>query len=941
MKALVVVSDNSIREEVSDFFSSRRHKSLSCGVCDEATRALEQYDFQYVIIDLTLEDDPIELCRRARVAQSDAYILVVPEEDTPAQLRTAFEAGADDYIARPLTVSALQLRLVVGERSLAIRRKSKQVEGHSSMLDRRYRTLVQHMNEGIFQVDQEGRIELVNTRMSSLTGYKVEELVGQIADDLLIEQEFRQRLPGQTLLAPEIGSEEHTLPLITKDGDRAWVKLIAVPLRLPDGALGALGIVQDISEQRNAEEDLRHKEEYFRALLESSTDLISIIDIEGQILYQSPSSLRTLGAPPELMLGQPLADFVHPEDRELLYKAIDQVLTDQGLTASAQARFRNQDGDWRYLDCQCKNLVENPVLGGIIVTSRDITERRKVEAALKRERAFFQQLFRNSPAGIVILDNQDRVVDANSSFVDLFQFEVSELAGQPLSDLIVPDDLKQEATELTDLVLEHQTVDRESERLRKDGTKVDVAILGYPIELAERKIGAYGIYSDITERKSFERKLFHEAFHDSLTGLPNRTLLTERLERSVRRAKRRRDYQFALLFIDLDRFKVINDSLGHAAGDELLIEMARRLENCLRPGDTVARLGGDEFNIILEDIQEVADATRIADRILNSLSRPFSVADQEVVSSGSIGIAFSFSGYDSGEDLMRDADIAMYRAKSRGKARYEIFDADMHKSAVERLNIENELRKAIANDELELFFQPIVSLTRSQTVGFEALVRWQHPEKGLLPPGDWLPICEETGLMSAVGRWVARRACLQIQAWQQEFPESDGVALSINLAPNEISHPDFLHELNEILEESQAHPASLTLEITEDAIADSENLQDVLWHLKKMGFRLSLDDFGTGPSSLSSLHRYPIDHLKIHRSFIQEMSPGGENLEIVRAIAALGESLGINVIAVGIEDEDRLEEIRSMGIALAQGFYFSAPLSADEATESLRQSLEN
>ncbi len=940
MKALVVVSDNSIREEVSDFFSSRRHKSLTCDDCEEAARALDQYSFQFVVVDLMVPDDAIELCRRARQTQNDSYILVLPEEDTPAQLRTAFEAGADDFLARPLTISALQLRLVVGERSLAIRRKSKQVDDRSTMLDRRYRTLVQHMNEGLFQVDGQGRIELVNTRMSSLTGYTVEELVGQVADDLLVEEEFRQRLPGQTLLGPDIGSEEHTLPLVTKDGERAWVKLIAVPLSLEDGTPGALGIVQDISEQRNAEEDLRHKEEYFRALLESSTDLISIIGLQGQILYQSPSSLRTLGAPPELMLGQPLGDFVHPEDRDLLSEAIDQVLAAEGQTASAQVRFRSQEGDWRYLDCQCKNLVENPVLGGIIVTSRDITERRKVEAALKRERAFFQQLFRNSPAGIVILDNQDRVVDANSSFVDLFQFEVEELAGKPLTQLIVPDELKQEASELTDLVLEHQTVDRETERKRKDGTKVDVAILGYPIELAERKIGAYGIYSDITERKSFERKLFHEAFHDNLTGLPNRTLLTERLDRSVRRAKRRRDYQFALLFIDLDRFKVINDSLGHAAGDQLLIEMARRLEGCLRPGDTVARLGGDEFNIILEDIQEVADATRIADRVLESLSRPFSVADQEVVSSGSIGIAFSFSGYDSGEDLMRDADIAMYRAKSRGKARYEIFDADMHRSAVERLTVENELRKAISNDQLELYFQPIVSLARSKTVGFEALVRWNHPQKGLLPPGDWLPICEETGLMSAVGRWVLRRACLQLQAWQDRFPEADGIALSINLAPKEISHPDFLHELNQILKESGAHPASLTFEITEDAIASTENLQDVLWHLRKMGFRLSIDDFGTGPSSLSSLHRYPIDNLKIHRSFIQQMSPGGQNLEIVRAIAALGESLGINVIAVGVEDQDRLDEIRSMGVSLAQGFYFSAPMSADEASSSLAESLD-
>ena len=937
MKALVVVSDSVIREEVNDFFAKRHHAALTFGSCGEAAAALDRYRFQFVVVDLTAPEDPVDLVRRARTTQGgDAYILVIPQEDTPTHLRTAFEAGADDYLARPLSVSALQLRLVVGERSLAIRRKSKQGEDHSKSLDRRYRTLIQSMSEGLFQVDEDGRIELVNTRMSSLTGYTVEELVGSLADELLIEQEFRERLPGQTLLGPGVGSEEYTLPLLTKDGERAWVKLVGVPLNLPEGTTGALGLVQDISGQRNAEEDLRHKEEYFRALLESSTDLISIVGLDGQVLYQSPSSDRMLQIPPELMLGQSLLDFIHPEDRDLFSDALEQSLADDGKTASAQVRFREQSGEWRYLDCQCRNLVDNPVLGGIIVTSRDITERRRVEAALKRERAFFQQLFRNSPAGIVILDNQDRVVDANRSFVDLFQFEVDELAGKPLNTFIVPKELKNETAELADLVLEDQSVDRETQRKRKDGSQVEVAILEYPIELAERKIGAYGIYSDITERKTFERKLFHEAFHDALTGLPNRTLLAERLERSVRRARRRRDYQFALLFIDLDRFKVINDSLGHAAGDELLIEMARRLEGCLRPGDTVARLGGDEFNIILEDIQEVADATRIADRILESLSRPFVVADQEVVSSGSIGIAFSFSGYDSGEDLMRDADIAMYRAKNRGKARYEIFDADMHKSAVERLTLENEVRRALAEDELVLYFQPIVSLTRPRDLGFEALVRWNHPQRGLLAPAEWLPICEETGLMLSVGRWVLRHVCAQLQTWQKSFPEAEAVAISVNLTPKEISHPDFLDDLDKILKETKIHPASITFEITEDVISDSDTLRDVLWHLRNQGFRLTIDDFGTGHSSLSSLHRYPIDTLKIDRSFIQQVGTGSQDLEIVRAIAALGESLGINVIAVGIEDEDRLEEVRKMGVAMAQGFHFSAPLSAEEAGERLR-----
>ena len=941
MNALVAVADAATRDTIADFFAQRGRPAAICSSCEDAGQALRRQVFPFLVIDLQLTDgDPLELCRQARRSAAGAsHIIVVPAEESPRHLRDAFQAGADDYIVPPLTVAALQLRLAVGERSLATRLKAGGLEERQKQEDRRYRTLIQNMNDGLFQVDEDGCIVQVNTKMSSLTGYTVEELTGCRADDLLLEKEFRERLPGRTLLGPGVGSEEYTLPLLTKEGDRAWVKLVGVPVTLADGGVGALGIVQDISAQRSAQQDLANREEYFRALLESSSDLITIVDRGGQVLYQSPSCRRLLGVPAELMVGRPLTDFVHGDDHGAFTRTLQLCLEDPSADAGTQIRFRSQDDDWRYLDCHYKSRLDNPVLGGVIITSRDITARRKVEAALKRERAFFQQLFRKSPAGIVILNNQDKVVDANQSFVDLFQYSVDELAGQALDELLVPGDLADEAQELSTQVAELRTVDRETERLRRDQNRVDVALLGFPIELAGRKIGAYGIYSDITERKTFERKLYHEAFHDTLTGLPNRALLIERLERCVRRAKRKRDYQLALFFIDLDRFKIINDSLGHAAGDELLIEMARRLEACLRPGDTVARLGGDEFNIILEDIQEVSDATRIAERVLDSLSRPFTVAEQEVVTSGSIGIAFSFSGYDSAEELMRDADIAMYRAKAGGKARYEIFDADMHKSALQRLTLENELRHALDQEELTLHFQPIVSLSRSRTFGFEALVRWNHPERGLLLPDEWLPICAETGLMPQVGRLVLRQACRRLKVWQGRFPETEGVAVSVNVGLQEISHPDFIQELEAIVDEEGIHPASLTLEITEDALVDSDAMVDVLWHLRRRGFRLSIDDFGTGHSSLASLHQFPIDHLKIDRELIRQIEPGGDHLEIVRAVGVLGESLGIHVVAVGVEMEEQLEQLRKIGISMAQGFVFAKPLEAEEAEAHLEREL--
>lgn len=933
-KALVVAPDDLTRRLIADFFGNRGHASSLHSDYGQAIEELATQRFEFVIAQLEPgAPQALNLCRAARHHGGiGTYILVIPVQESAAHLRSAFESGADDYLPPPITVAALQLRMAVGERALVHRRgAAKSSNGDRSFLERRYNALAQNMNEGMFQVDAEGRIEAVNTRMSSLTGYTVEELEGSGADDLLIDAEFRARLPGQTLFGSGIGSEEYTLPLATKDKTRRWVKLVGVPLSLADGSQGALGIVQDLSETRDAEADLKQQKQFFRALLEGSTDLVSIVSKEGQVIYQSPSSRRMLGLPAELMLNQPIEDFIHPDDRATLGATLAAVAERPEDTAKVQARFRAQGGDWLYLDCQCKNHIEDPVLAGIIVTSRDISQRRKVEEALKRERAFFQQLFRNSPAGIVILDNQGRVVDANRSFLQLFQFDIDMLAGRELDELIVPEDLRQEVVDWRESNSDDRAVSRDTQRLRRDQTRIDVSILQFPIEMADRKIGAYGIYNDISESKSIERKLFHEAFHDTLTGLPNRSLLSERLERCVRRAQRRRDYQFALFFIDLDRFKQINDSLGHAAGDQLLIEMAKRLSACLRPGDTVARLGGDEFNIILEDVQEVSFATRIADRILESLSTPVIIGDQEVSTSGSIGIAFSFSGYHSAEDLMRDADIAMYRAKSHGKARYEIFDADMQKGALERLALENELRRAQEQEELVLHFQPIMSLNRSVLLGFEVLTRWKHPQNGLLPPSDWMDVAQGIGLMLPIGRWVLRQACTKLHQWQEQFPEMEGVALSVNLSGSEILHPEFLTEVEKIVEETKIHTASLTFEISEDCLAKPETLVDVLWHLRKLGFRLAIDDFGTGHSSLLSLHRFPIDQLKVDRSLVHQMDPGGDSIEVVRSVALIGESLGIQVIAVGVETSDQLDCIRRLGIHMAQGFELAQPLNAEEA----------
>ncbi|MBD2091767.1 EAL domain-containing protein [Microcoleus sp. FACHB-1515] len=444
-----------------------------------------------------------------------------------------------------------------------------------------------------------------------------------------------------------------------------------------------------------------------------------------------------------------------------------------------------------------------------------------------------------------------------------------------------------------------------------------------------------GSLTDITTRKHTEAQLLHDALHDVLTGLPNRTLLLDRLRHAIQIAKRNSDYLFAVLFLDLDRFKVINDSLGHMIGDQLLIAIAHRLSICLRPGDTVARLGGDEFVVLLEDVPHVQDVTTIAERIQQALSQPFNIDGNEVFTTASIGIALSPTGYDAPEDLLRDADIAMYRAKEQGRARHEIFNPGMYTRAVALLQIETDLRRAIDRQELALYYQPIVSLRTLQITGFETLLRWHHPYKGLVSPTDFIPIAEETGLIVPIGLWVLRQACQQMRQWQAEFPDRSPLTISVNLSGKQFT-PQMVQQIRTILEETQLQPRFLRLEITESVLMDNtEAAASMLSELRNLGIQLSMDDFGTGYSSLSYLHRFPIDTIKIDRSFIHQIDRDGEQLAIVRTIITLAWNLGMDVIAEGLETTKQLAQLRSLQCDLGQGYLFSPPLNAADAVHLL------
>ena len=465
------------------------------------------------------------------------------------------------------------------------------------------------------------------------------------------------------------------------------------------------------------------------------------------------------------------------------------------------------------------------------------------------------------------------------------------------------------------------------------------------LELSNQKLATANqqLKQEIVERQKVEQQLIYDALYDGLTGLPNRNLLMERIDRAIQYSKRHQNQLFALLFIDLDRFKIINDSLGHLVGDKLLIAIAKLLPEDLRNTDTVARLGGDEFVILLEDIHSLQDVTYVSERLQQKLKMPFNLDGQTIFTSASIGIALSNTDYEDSSQLLRDADIAMYRAKEKGKARYEIFDHAMYLQTLQTIKLENNLRRAIDRGEFVLHYQPIISLKSSELVGFEALLRWQPTQEDFISPDEFIPIAEDTGLILTIGEWVLKEACLQLRTWQQQFSSRSQIAalkMGVNLASQQLQEPNFIEKLDRLLLETGLDGDCLRLEITERVLVDSGHVtQNNLTEIKRRKIKLSIDDFGTGYSSLSYLRRLPIDNLKIDRSFVDGINSDSESFEIVKTIITLAHTLGMDAIAEGVENVAQVERLQALGCEFVQGYLFSEPLEP-EAIESILSKYE-
>jgi diguanylate cyclase (GGDEF)-like protein/PAS domain S-box-containing protein len=683
----------------------------------------------------------------------------------------------------------------------------------------RYRTVLDAAFDAIVTITPDGIVRWFNRGAERIFGHRAEEVIGQPVT-LLMPERYRDLCVAglhSYLRSGEARVVGGTAELVglRRDGSEFPIEM-SLGETHENGERLFTGVIRDVTERKEVEKVVKESEERFRSLVQNASDIITILEADGTVRYISPALERVTGYKPEERVGTNAFGSVHPDDRERALGIFAEVMKKPGLHQPLEFRVPHKDGSWRYLEHVVNNLLDDPAVRGVVITSRDVTK-----------------------------------------------------------------------------------------------------------------------------RKALEKQLRHQALHDPLTGLPNRALFMDRLEHALTRANRRGS-KIAVLFMDLDNFKITNDSLGHEIGDQLLVAVAERLKACLRPEDTVARLGGDEFTILVEEVDGVSDAARVAERIAESLQRPFALDQHELFFTASIGIALSGPLQKQPADLLRHADLAMYQAKRKSKARYEVFEPSMDTDVLERLRLENELRRAVERGEFKVYYQPIVPLEGGRISGAEALLRWEHPIRGLLLPEEFLSVAEDTGLIVRIGEGVLREACHQMRAWQERYPSVPPLTISVNLSPRQFPHPELVAE---ILHETKLDADTLWLEITEDTMMNNgvHSANHTFCNLRDLNVKLAVDDFGMGYSSLSYLKRFPVDFLKIDRSFIaglgQDTDGASKDAEIVSAMIDLTHALGLKVVAEGVETSEQLARLRNMKCDLAQGNYFSEPLPSEALADILEEEL--
>lgn len=727
--------------------------------------------------------------------------------------------------------------------------------------------------------------------------------------------------------------EGHGIPviLLARNGDacrleparRAQVTfLLSHP---PDDQMLLAAVETSLARQR-LDRALAKGQAQSRAVFAAATTAQFLLDAGGRLVDANPAGEKLLGRPPGSLAGASLEDVLAPEAWSQVAPLLPAALG--GETTRARVLGRLPDG--RALPLAL-TLVPLPAGDG----PRLLLEAGHARAPDLRPDQPDLELG-CCPDGFFVLDAEDRLLAANAAAWGIFGLCGPPVHGAPVSD-VLPEELATALSRDASRVIAWNEPVKKEATVSIGGADKTLLLALFPMGHDEDSRLAGGLVTDITDRKRLESQLAHMAFHDPLTGLPNRSLCLDRIRQAIERSKRRDNYQYAVIFLDLDRFKVINDSLGHHMGDRLLEGVSKRLRECVRGLDTVSRLGGDEFVVLLEETGSYREIVRIVKRIRSAVGEVFQFCDHDIHVSCSMGIVISPCLYDKPEELLRNANIALHRAKGEGRNRFKVFNTRMLEDAIRLMDLESALRLALDRGEFFLDYQPILSLSDRTLQGFEALVRWRRPDKGVAAPKDFIPVAEDTGLIVPLGLWVLEEACRTMASWQADFPQVRGMSMSVNLSAKQLTQPTLVEDVERILRSTGLDPRVLKLEITETVIMDNPEVSILrLKRLKELGVRLSVDDFGTGYSSLSYLQRFPIDTLKVDRTFVSEIE-ANENRKIVGAVVALAHSLGLDVVAEGVELEAQSAVLNDFACESGQGFLFSRPI-AREAVERMLDS---
>lgn len=793
------------------------------------------------------------------------------------------------------------------------------------------------VQDAIVSADNRGNIIFWNEGARKNFGYEEQEVLGQSLSLIMPERYRRLHNEGMRrhLQTGEKSVIGHTVELhgLRKDGTEFPIELSLGVWDTQNGKYFT-GIMRDITERLQSENALRRSQ----SALDATLDGVFMFSTETlKFFYVNEGAVKQVGYNREELLQMTPVDIKPLFNEKKFRQTIAPMIAGEIDTLFFTTIHRHKDGADIPVEIILQNILSKDGEKMFVAMARDITEREQAGKALRESENKLRVILDSMSEGLLQVDCNERIEFVNDRFCQMLGYKRQEILGRSTFEFLFNEEDFE--TIYNTRIAHRKGVSwyYELKLKKKSGSPLDVIVGGAQLTDDDGKVtGTMGVFTDISARKRAEDQLLYNAFHDGLTGLANRALFMDHLRLTIERSRRRQTNKFAVLFLDLDRFKIVNDSLGHAAGDELLKQIARRLESSTRTGDLIARLGGDEFVILLNELADVGESLIVAERVLDELKTAFDLGGRKIFISASIGIALSSAGYRRSEDMLRDADIAMYRAKANGKAQYQIFDRQMHEQAARRLTLETEMRYALEHEEFEIHYQPIINLGNETLKGFEALVRWRHPQRGLISPIEFIPMAEENGLILPLGAWILQESCRQMTFWNKQNPALEHLTISINLSTKQFSQSDLAEQIITTLEATGLNPACLRLEITESELMENqETAKKMMNCLHELGVGWSLDDFGTGYSSLSYLHYLPVNFLKIDRSFVSQMMESKEKYEIVRTIIKLAESLNMNVIAEGIENIEQLENIKKLGCEIGQGYYFFKPLMVGDIEKIL------